>query len=102
MGVLMTLDKVLDSSSKSITAVVKLDKGEVADIEKIVLFVDHCTGNFGFSARIIQIGDEKPPEYTHRNVYDKKSGLQVKTQFGFEITDCLSKVRYYEIRVERD
>lgn len=98
----MVVEKELFSSNKSIRAIVRIERKEIADIEKMVILVDPSYKNFGTSVRLIQIGDDKQLEYYPDNNYRKEEGLKVEPQFGFDLKNCINFVRYYEVSVYRD
>ncbi len=97
----MHIDKILNQSSKSIRAVVRVEPGEVADIEEMARLIDGDTGHFGFRANIVKVGDGEP-EYSEVQHFGKLQRLSVKTQFGFADKSPLNMVRYYKVEVYRD
>ncbi len=90
---------LVDKSSAVVAeAVVKVDPGELADVEKMVDLLDGLgPGNFGWSVFIL--GVDKEPSYSEPpggKVYPSQ-------QFGFPAAgEVKDKTRYYRVRVNRD
>lgn len=87
-------------------ALVRLEPGEIADLETMLILMDHATvGNFGYSARIIKVGEEEP-EYKPAIHGGKRIGpgyLKPEEQFGFPpVGEIRASVCYYEVFVHRD
>ena len=97
----MRIDKILDESSKSIRAVVRIEAGELADIEEMTRLIDGDTGHFGYSASLIKVGEEAP-EYSEVRRFGKLERLTAKGQVGFSDKNTINQVRYYRVEVFRD
>jgi len=93
-------------SNKSGRALVRVEPGEDADIERMLVLIDgDSAGHFGVKAELVKTGEEEPT-YAPTRVQGKIIGpdyLEPKIQFGFDNASNLKKlVRYYNVFVAKD
>lgn len=93
----MNLVKKLNELSKnSVSGLIKLNSGDIADIEEMAKLIDRNNPNCGYSVKLIKIGDLEP-EYQ-----DTTLGISVKAQHGFDSKIILNQTRYYKVEVFLD
>lgn len=78
-------------------AVIEVEPGEIADIEKMLVLVDgDSVGHFGVSANLVSINN-------HPEIIKTKYGKDVREQFGYPNASTMQKSkRYYKVFVHRD
>ena len=84
-------------------AVVRVDKGEHADIDEMARLLDGDTGHFGYEASLVKI-DDPEPEYYEEKRFGKPTGrwhINVK-ELGFHYKPDVFQIRYYSVKVDID
>lgn len=88
------------TSGKSVTGLVEVEPGEIADLEEMVKLVDGDVGNFGFRMNIVATEPYNVNSIVRKDVRGWES---TKSQFGFDKTSQIQKAkRLYEVTVYRD
>ena len=93
-------------SNRSGSALIRVEAGEVADIEKVLILVDgDSAGHFGIKAELVKTGDDEP-QYEPSRIQGKMISAEYispKMQFGFDKASNMgTQVRYYKVFVARD
>jgi hypothetical protein len=91
----------MQSDARSVRAVVRVDIGEVADIDEMARLVDGEIGHYGYTVFLVKVGDPEPA-YRERLHFGKFDGVTVDRQFGYSAKPGVDQPRYYEVRVDRD
>lgn len=85
-------------------ALVRVEKNETADIEKMLVLVDgDSVGHFGISANLVSTKDDFPAEEYAKQFRRSKTGFTKLAQFGFPGASQMKQgTRYYKVFVNRD
>lgn len=96
----MKVEKWLSNSMSAIIgyAIVRLEPGEVADVEQMLSLIDgDSVGHFGVMARLQSV--DEPPKCTRKS----NRPWYIHGTFGFDNASSLrQRVRFYEVMVNRD